>query len=75
MNYIDDRRIRSSGRRVTDDEPTFCGDHKWLVKSIDEHTTKLNKFLVRVNATLVTVCLALIVMLGNMIIEHLSVGG
>jgi hypothetical protein len=62
-----ERRVAEGrGRRDSD----LCGDHKWLVEAVHAHTSKLDQFLIRVNLTLVTMCLALLAVLVDLVFNY-----
>jgi hypothetical protein len=65
-NGCERRMAEGRGRRDSD----FCGDHKWLVEAVHMHTSKLDKFLTRINLTLVTMCLALLAVLVDLVFKY-----
>jgi uncharacterized protein involved in cysteine biosynthesis len=72
-----ERRTDNPGRRSEDLFPPFCSDHKWVVESMSDvkktvtsHTKKLDTFLTRINITLVTMLLALLAVLIDLIFKR-----
>ena len=72
-----ERRGIQFGRREQDcASGGICSDHKWLVSAVanvndtvNGHTKKLEKFLSRLNVTLLTLCLGLLGVILDVIIR------